>query len=238
MCGRFAVGAPDPAVWAEWLGLDAAGAGDGDSGAGGASPPGWPAPSWNVAPTQTAAIVTLEDGRRRLRHARWGLVPRWWQKPLAEMKAATFNARSEEAAEKPMFRDAWRHARCLVPALGHYEWTGSKGARRPWFVTLRRNAPGICFAGLWSRTRIGEETLVSFTVLTTAAGRATAHLHPRTPVVLAEADWERWLACEPDVADLMRAPPDDLVEAWPVDPAVGRVSSNGPELIERAGLAL
>ena len=26
---------------------------------------------------------------------RWGLVPRWWSKPLKELRAATFNARAE-----------------------------------------------------------------------------------------------------------------------------------------------
>lgn len=31
--------------------------------------------SWNVAPSRDVPIVTLEDGRRTLRHASWGLVP-------------------------------------------------------------------------------------------------------------------------------------------------------------------
>ena len=48
-------------------------------------------------------------GMRQVATARWGLIPRWWRKPLVEMKASTFNARSEEAAQKPMFRDAFRH---------------------------------------------------------------------------------------------------------------------------------
>jgi putative SOS response-associated peptidase YedK len=224
MCGRFAVGDPDAAAWAEWLGTETAGP--------------WPEPNWNVAPTQTAAIVTAQGAARRQRLARWGLVPRWWKRPLAELRAATFNARSEEAAQKPMFRDAWRHARCLVPALGYYEWTGAKGAKQPWFVTLKRNAPGICFAGLWAEATVEGERLTSFTILTTAAGEATAHLHPRTPVILAESDWPRWLEPGSEAMDLMRAPPDAMVEAWRVDRAVGRVANNGPELIEPAGLAL
>jgi putative SOS response-associated peptidase YedK len=48
--------------------------------------------------------------------ARWGLIPFWWKaaKPLR----LTFNARSEEAATKPMWRHPASKARCLVPAMG------------------------------------------------------------------------------------------------------------------------
>lgn len=226
MCGRFAVGAPDPAVWADWLGLADPGE-------------GWPEPSWNVAPTQEAAIVVAGEAGRTLRRARWGLVPRWWRKPLSELRASTFNARSEDAHAKPMFRDAWKHARCLVPALGYYEWTGRPGQKRAFFVTLAGNAPGLCLAGLWAVARPEGEAqpLVSFTVLTTGAGEATRHLHPRTPVILPEEAWADWLAGG-DGRGLMVAPPDERVLVREVDPRVGRVAENGPELIEGVGLGL
>jgi putative SOS response-associated peptidase YedK len=164
-------------------------------------------------------------------------VPHWWRKPLAEFRATTFNARAEEAAAKPMFRDAWAVRRCLVPAIGYYEWTGAKGAKTPWFITMRRNAPGILFAGLWAAARVEGEWLLSCTILTTAAGEATRHLHPRSPVVLTEEAAERWLSGG-DGAELMTPVPDERVEMWPVDRAVGQVRNDGPQLIERAGLAL
>ncbi|MGF1501710.1 MAG: SOS response-associated peptidase [Paracoccaceae bacterium] len=224
MCGRFAVGEPDAEAWADWLGVAAD------------SP--MPRASWNVAPTQPVAIVRADEAGRRLDLARWGLVPRWWKKPLADMKAATFNARSEEAAEKPMFRDAWARARCLVPALGYYEWTGAKGDKTPWFVTLENNRPGICFAGLWAEARIDGEPLLSATILTCAAGEGTRHLHPRSPVILAEEDWPRWLDPEASVQDLMRPPAPERLRVWQVDRAVGRVQNDGPALVERVGLDL
>jgi len=220
MCGRFAVGAPEAEAWEEWLGLS--------------ERPPLPEPSWNVAPTATVAILRVEGGARRLDLARWGLVPHWWRRPLAEMKASTFNARSEDAAHKPMFRDAWRRGRCLVPALGYYEWSGAKGAKTPWFVTLKTNAPGICLAGLWAQAEIEGAALLSVTILTCEAGAATRHLHPRCPVILEEADWPRWLTPGSEARDLMRAPPDDRVDYWPVDRAVGNTRNDGPGLIARA----
>ncbi|MEM1346008.1 MAG: SOS response-associated peptidase [Pseudomonadota bacterium] len=226
MCGRFALGTPDPAAWSEWLGL--------------AAEQPWPEPSWNVAPTHAVAIVGLGPRGRSLRLARWGLVPPWWQKPLAAMKATTFNARSEEAWQKPMFREAWARRRgaghCLIPALGYFEWSGGKGAKQAWFVGLDGNAPGVCFAGLWALTRLPgvPEPLLSCTILTCPAGPATAAIHPRTPVMLAESEHARWLSPDPedDCADLMRAPPDDRLRLWPVSPRVGRVAENDAALIE------
>ena len=221
MCGRFVTGEAAGADWAEWLGVDRD------------SP--WPEPSWNVAPTQTAGIVGDGKRGRGLSLARWGLVPHWWGKPLSEFRASTFNARSESAASKPMFRDAWRRGRCLVPAIGYFEWarerSGKEGAKRAFYITMKGNAPGFCMAGLWEQAVIGGQKLLSFTVLTCPAGAATLHLHPRSPVVLAETDWNAWLVAGSDCTNLMRPALDDRIEIREVGRAVGNVRSNGPGLI-------
>ncbi len=36
-----------------------------------------------------------------------GLIPYWWEKPLKQLPAS-FNARAESVADKPMFRDAFQ----------------------------------------------------------------------------------------------------------------------------------
>ena len=83
-------------------------------------------PRYNVCPTTTIDAV-VEEGRRELLPMRWGLVPSWWSKPLKEMKVATFNARAETVARKPVFRDAFKRTRCLIPASGYYEWHDTPG---------------------------------------------------------------------------------------------------------------
>jgi len=80
---------------------------------------------------------------------RWGLVPYWWSKSLKKLRLATFNARAETVATKPMFRDAFKSKRCLLPATGYYEWQHIPGVKQPqpWYFTRRDGQP-ITFATL------------------------------------------------------------------------------------------
>src|SRR3954447_11418039 len=63
-------------------------------------------PRYNIAPTTTIDVIRLDqDGRRELVPMRWGLIPGWRKKSAKEVPA-TFNARAESVAAKPMFRSA------------------------------------------------------------------------------------------------------------------------------------
>jgi putative SOS response-associated peptidase YedK len=55
----------------------------------------------------------------------------------AKQKLATFNARAETVAEKPMFRGAFKRTRCLIPVSGYYEWQDMPGGKQPWYFTAR-----------------------------------------------------------------------------------------------------
>ena len=73
-------------------------------------------PNFNVAPTQSVAIVTPEA----IIQARFGLVP-VWAKDL-NTGYTMINAKAETILEKPTYKGLFRHTRCLVPATGFYEW--------------------------------------------------------------------------------------------------------------------
>src|SRR5258708_4078402 len=78
-------------------------------------------PRYNVSPTTPVPMLRRSDtGTLDLVMARWGLIPFWWKD--TKPPKSTFNARSEEAASKPMWRGPASKSRCLVPALGWYEW--------------------------------------------------------------------------------------------------------------------
>ncbi len=189
--------------------------------------------SWNVAPTDPVPIVLAREDRRILRVARWGLVPSWAKDPKGG--ARLINARRETVADKPAFRAAFARRRCLVPADGYYEWQRDGGRKVPWFLSARDGEP-LAMAGLYELWRAGEGSpwLLTTTVLTTDAADDTGAIHDRTPLLVPRAAWSAWLdplEVAPDPALLAAAVPG-VLDAWQVDPAVGNVRNQGPELAQ------
>ena len=205
---------------------------------------------FNVFPTDTIHFLRLPSNSDELELAagRWGLVPHWWKG--AKPPKTTFNARLEEAAAKPMWRDAWARSRCLVPAEGWYEWqalervdpaTGEiRKAKEPHFIR-RKDGALLCFAGLaswWKNPQTGE-ALRSCAIVTAEASGALAEIHDRAPVVLPESAHAAWLdrkltdPAKVDAIAAARVPPDAFTH-WKVRLLVNDTGRDGPELIEPA----
>lgn len=153
-------------------------------------------PHYNVAPSQAvAAAIETEAGARQLKWLRWGLIPAWAKDPSIGYK--TINARAETAAQKPSFRSAFRHRRCVIPADGFYEWEridgDSKRKKQPYFISRQQQRP-LAFAGLYERweSETGD-VRETCTILTTTANELMATIHDRMPVILAPQDYEAWL---------------------------------------------
>ena len=200
----------------------------------------WFAPSYNVAPQSTQPVVRLsrDNGRREFALLRWGLVP-FWSKD-AKSAYSTINARAEEAASKPAFREALKKRRCLVPADAFYEWQKIDAkTRRPYAFALKSGEP-YALAGLWERWQPQNEgaepapPLETFTILTTDPNELMEPFHNRMPVILEPKDYDRWLdtgdPARPPV-DLMRTYPAEKMAAWPVSDRVGNVRNDDPELL-------
>lgn len=148
-------------------------------------------PRYNICPTTEIDVVVRGDDKHALVPMRWGLVPTWWSKPLKEMKMATFNARAETVAEKPMFRDSFKKRRCLIPASGYYEWQTTPEGKQPYYFKRRDSQP-ITIAGLWSnwKDRATGDDLKSATIVITEPNKFAAEFHDRMPVILVRAPLE------------------------------------------------
>ena len=191
-------------------------------------------PRYNIAPTTTINVVRLGGQGRELLSMRWGLVPAWWAKPLKEVPA-TFNARAETVVSKPMFRDAFKKRRCVVPASGFYEWTGGAGQKVPHLFTAGDDAPVLAFAALWDRWRdpaSGDEVL-SATIIVSGASAWMAPYHDRMPVLLGAEDVGGWLDGSLGAAALRPAAESALRE-WIVSSRVNRtgVGDDDPTIAE------
>lgn len=187
-------------------------------------------PRYNIAPTQLAPIVRVADGVRALERARWGLIPPWAEDDRGG--ARLINARGETVATKPSFRSAFKSRRCLVPADGFYEWTGPTKAKQPHLLEPVAGSP-MALAGLyeWWRPE-GDDSVQSFTIVTTSPNTEVAPLHNRMPVILAADAWDTWLSGEPaEAAKLIGPAPDGTLRTRPVSKRVGNVANDDPELI-------
>src|SRR5258708_31784210 len=213
------------------------------------------APRYNIAPTQDVSVIRQRRNpprERTLQMMRWGLVPSWAESLAGGAKM--INARAETLAGTSAFRNAFARRRCLVPADGFYDWRPGDKAKQPYLVTARDGAV-LAFAGLWERwTPRGEgdgikpagsqsdggspidgrSFIDSFTIVTTAANAQLAALHHRMPVILAPADYPRWLDPATDPAalqSLLRPVADDLLRYFPVDRRVNNVRNDDAALV-------
>ena len=181
---------------------------------------GWPQGHPPEAfPGYEAPIVVRshQQGRQVAGQARFGLVPPWAKD--VTFGRHTVNARSETAASKPSFRNAWQarqFALLLVDRFFAPCYESGRSVR--WSIAAHDGLP-LGLPCLWERWRDGATgaTVVSFAMLTVHAGA-----HPlmqrfhksgeekRAPV-LPTSLWDEWLAATPTAAtellDLKWAPP-------------------------------
>lgn len=215
MCGRFAFYSPSEAT-AALFGVSSA----------------LPVEArYNIAPTQFIAAIRSdgEDGRE-LTMLRWGLVPFWAKDPSIGNRM--INARAETVAEKPSYRAAYRHRRCLVLADGFYEWHTESGVKRPYYISATDGEP-FAFAALWEnwQSKVSDESIQSTTLITTEANEFMSTLHHRMPVVLRSETADRWLAGDDALIDFAVSHGPEL-RAWTVDRRVNNARNEGEDLIE------
>ena len=217
MCGRFVITSPPEALRQVFGYIEQ---------------PNFP-PRHNIAPTQPIPVVIIENGVRHFRLMRWGLLPAW----VKDVRKFTLliNARAETVNEKPAFKNAMKRRRCLIPADGYYEWQASETRKRPHFIHRRDGGP-IGLAGL-AETWIGPngEELDTVAIVTAPASADLAVLHPRVPVTIAPADFERWLdcnACDAETAMMLLTAPEAGEFAWhEISTRVNRVANDDAQLI-------
>lgn len=132
----------------------------------------------DVFPNQAAPVLVEGEEGPKPRVLTWGF-------PSFRGKGVLFNGRSETILEKPLFRQAALSRRCLVPAMGFYEWSQNKERH-----LYGDGSMGLLYmAGLWSRFG-GEDR---FVILTRPADALVGLVHPRMPVLVRREDRESWL---------------------------------------------
>jgi putative SOS response-associated peptidase YedK len=157
-----------------------------------------------------------------------------WKQP--KPPSACFNARSEEAASKPnVGKHSWRQWRCLIPAVGWFEWeaaeradpeTGEIKAYKQPHLIYRADKRLVCFGGLvFYRTLPDGTGSLSCAIITRDAARSVRDVHDRMPVILQEALFGKWL--DPNVvnADEVQAMVDEAQSDFAHHPVTTRLNA-------------
>lgn len=191
-------------------------------------------PRYNIAPTQPIATIRQEHGRRVLRLVRWGLVPEWVREP--QNFSLLINARAETVLDKPSFKGAMRHHRCLVPASGYFEWQRDGARKQPFYIRLRQGGL-FALAGLWAEWSGPDGNLIdSGALLTRPANQTLSAIHHRMPVVVPAEHFDDWLDVihvdSGEAHRLLQPVSEDFFEAVPVSSRVNAVRNDDPELLK------
>ncbi|MDQ3181401.1 MAG: SOS response-associated peptidase [Acidobacteriota bacterium] len=159
---------------------------------------------YNIAPAQIIPAVLEQEGNRIISNLKWGLIPHWSKDDSYASKL--INARAETLAEKPSFRDAFKHHRCIIPASGFYEWDKkSSGAKQPFYFYLK-DKEVFGFAGLWEEwlDKQTGELIETCTIITTEANKVLEPVHDRMPVILKAENYEQWLDAKETKTDKLQ----------------------------------
>jgi putative SOS response-associated peptidase YedK len=188
-------------------------------------------PRYNIAPTLRVPVVRATAQGREVEAMTWGLLP-GWAKDAAGVKP--INARAETVFEKPMFRNAIKRRRCLVPADGFYEWRAGPAGKQPFHIGMADDSP-FAFAGIWEYwAKPDHEPVVSCAVLVTAANELMAKIHDRMPVIVRPEHYPAWLDAKltesQAITPMLEPYPAEEMRAYPVSTRVNNARNEGPDL--------
>jgi len=192
---------------------------------------------FNVAPTQPIPILRVDraTGEIEVVKARWGLIPNWWKD--SRPPRTSHNARAEEAATKPMWKGPLGRARCLIPAVGWYEWktvqqadpaTGEiRQVKQPHFFHLPDDQL-FSFAGIMAMWKDPEADApqLSAALFTQDSIGPSAEVHERMPIILTPEMEKVWLNEEiTDPGEIMALARKNAIIEVLHHPVSSRVSS-------------
>lgn len=114
-----------------------------------------------------------------------------WGYPKREGNGLIINARSESAADKPMFAQSAQTRRCLIPMTYYFEWEKRDSKKIKYAIMPARGGRAF-LCGLY---RVLKDSAVpEFVVLTRPAAENIGFIHPRMPLLMGEDNAALWLS--------------------------------------------
>jgi putative SOS response-associated peptidase YedK len=169
--------------------------------------------NYNHCPTQNDLVDTA-NGKIL---AQWGL----------HFPHLVINARDD--TKSPRFKQMRENRRCVVDAIGYYEWKTKDRSKQPYYIT---SAGGkvLKLAGMYDIDILGDGE-ISYVTMTCSASESLAGIHDRMPVILDENDVSEWLSPKKYSEIIHLVKPYEKLMFYPVSTFVNDVRNNGSECI-------
>ena len=185
-------------------------------------------PFFNFAPTMQLPVIINED----IINMKWGLIPSWAKDNSFASKM--INARSETLLEKPSFKNLVDTNRCVIISNGFYEWDTK--TKSPYFIYSTNNKI-MAFGGLYSAwINQSNETIYTFTIITTEPNNTLSKIHHRMPLILNEGDDIKWINNSNNyesVKDLIKSFEDYKIDMYEISTLVNSVKNDNSEIQSR-----
>lgn len=152
----------------------------------------------DIHPTDMALILAASNGGLCCKWQRWGF-PRQQESSDSQGSQIIFNARSESALEKRMFRESVERRRIVVPATWFYEWNRNKEKN----LFYRKEQPVLFMAGFYNCSGTEDR----FIILTTEANESMKPVHNRMPLILEKNEIMPWIFDERRTEDFLHKIP-------------------------------
>ena len=156
-----------------------------------------------IRPTNVAPVIaSSKAGNRAVFPMKWGFTG----------KTLLINAKTETAAIKPTFREAWACHRCIVPASWYFEWehmTMNDGKKKTGdkFMLQPKGSPVTWLCGLY---RI-EEGLPCYVILTREPSEEIRFIHDRMPLMLPDQCIDEWINPAANPAEIIQKAQTDIL---------------------------
>jgi putative SOS response-associated peptidase YedK len=185
------------------------------------------AANFNTNPTQDVPVIRANNGKPARLMMRWGLGTH-----------GSFNAPVETLATSADFREPWKRGRrCIIPALGFYEWHVNPDASEQPYYIHPDDQDVFGFAGLWTRTSTDANAVTECcSIITLPANPLIAQIHNsgrRMPALLRREHRELWLSGTAEFAGTaLAAYADERLLAYPVSDRINSPRNNDEGLVE------
>jgi putative SOS response-associated peptidase YedK len=185
------------------------------------------AANFNTTPSSSVPAIRTVEGIRGGVLLRWGMT-----------RNGGFNVRIETMATGAHSRRPWKEGRrCIIPALGFFEWhVNPDGSKQPYYIHVR-DQDVLGFAGLWSRSSADANPVTESCALITLPANALMaqidNAKSRMPAILSREQRESWLLGTVENAGAaLSAYPDERMVAYPVSTRIDSPCNNDENLVE------